>query len=77
MTLAVSYGASLLDLAEDETSATAGELVDINQSIIGSVRYNFSKWVSFQGEISYTEAENQINQNIDSLAFTLGTILFF
>jgi len=74
LTFALSYGASVLDTAPGEVNPN---LVEVNQSIIGSARYSFTKWVNFQGEVAYTEAENQAGGSNDSLAFTLGTILFF
>ncbi|MEO0031574.1 MAG: hypothetical protein RIS94_1332 [Pseudomonadota bacterium] len=72
-----SYGESRLDYASVADAAANPNLLKVNSSYVGQVRYGLTSWVTLIGEYVHTKAKAHSGNEAQSDAVALGGILFF
>jgi hypothetical protein len=77
ITIAGSYGASLLHYANADDALANPTLVDKNESVVGQVRYGLTSWVTLISEYTHTKATAHNGNEASSDALAVGGILFF
>jgi hypothetical protein len=72
-----SYGESHLDYANAADAVANPNLLDVNSSYVGQVRYGLTSWVTLIGEFVHSEAEAHSGNKASSDTLAVGGILFF
>ncbi|GGZ05302.1 hypothetical protein GCM10011614_20300 [Novosphingobium colocasiae] len=72
-----SYGESSLKYANAADAAANPDLVKVNSSYVGQLRYNLTSWVTLIGEYVHSKAKAHSGNQASSDAMALGGILFF
>ena len=72
-----SYGESHLDYANAADAVANPNLLDVNSSYVGQVRYGLTSWVTLIGEYVHSKAQAHSGNQATSDAVAVGGILFF
>ncbi|MBA4353882.1 MAG: porin [Novosphingobium sp.] len=72
-----SYGESRLDYANAADAVANPDLLDVNSSYVGQVRYGLTSWVTLIGEYVHTKSRAHSGNKAQSDAVAVGGILFF
>ncbi|AXU21134.1 porin (plasmid) [Novosphingobium sp. THN1] len=72
-----SYGESHLDYASNTDRLANPNLLDVNSSYVGQVRYGLTSWVTLIGEYVHSKAVAHSGNKAESDALAVGGILFF
>lgn len=72
-----SYGESHLDYANAADAVANPNLLDVNSSYVGQVRYGLTSWVTLIGEYVHSKARAHSGNKAESDAVAVGGILFF
>jgi len=72
-----SYGESHLDYANATDAIANPDLLDVNSSYVGQVRYGLTSWVTLIGEYVHSKARAHSGNKASSDTLALGGILFF
>ena len=72
-----SYGESRLDYASAADRLANPNLLDVNSSYVGQVRYGLTSWVTLIGEYIHSQAVAHSGNKAESDAVGVGGILFF
>lgn len=72
-----SYGESHLDYANAADAVANPNLLDVNSSYVGQVRYGLTSWVTLIGEYVHSKAKAHSGNQATSNAVAVGGILFF
>lgn len=72
-----SYGESHLDYANAADGLANPNLLDVNASYVGQVRYGLTSWVTLIGEYVHSKATAHSGNKANSDTVAIGGILFF
>lgn len=72
-----SYGESRLDNASAADRVANPNLLDINSSYVGQLRYGLTSWVTLIGEYVHSQAKAHSGNKAQSDTVAVGGILFF
>lgn len=72
-----SYGQSHLDYANPADALANPNLLDVNSSYVGQLRYGLTSWVTLIGEYVHSKAKAHSGNTAASDAVAVGGILFF
>lgn len=72
-----SYGESHLDYASAADRLANPNLLEVNSSYVGQLRYGLTSWVTLIGEYVHSQAKAHSGNKAESDAVAVGGILFF
>lgn len=72
-----SYGESRLDYASAADRVANPNLLKVNSSYVGQLRYGLTSWVTLIGEYVHSQAKAHSGNKAESDAVAVGGILFF
>lgn len=75
--VAGSYGESRLDYASAADRVANPNLLDVNSSYVGQLRYGLTSWVTLIGEYVHSQAKAHSGNKAQSDTVAVGGILFF
>lgn len=77
ISVGASYGESRLDYANAADAVANPDLLDVNSSWVGQVRYGLNSWVTLLSEYVHTKSRAHSGNKASSDTVSVGGILFF